>query len=493
MEAHGRPVRVRLAPSPTGPFHVGTARTALFNWLFAKKNGGVFVLRIEDTDPSRSDKKYEREIMDGLSWLSLNWDEGPVFDGEQADGGKPQDYLGDHGPYRQSERKEIYKKYLLRLLEEKKAYYCYCSKEELEAERQSLLSQGLPPKYIGHCRELTAPPAGRTPQVIRFRTPEARVEFKDIVRGNVSFDAALLGDIVIAKDLEAPLFNFAGAIDDELMEISHVIRGEDHISNTPKQILIQRALGFKELHYAHLPLLLAPNRSKLSKRFGETSLLEYRRNGYFPEALVNFLALLGWHPKDDKEIMSRGDLVKEFDLNRVQKGGAVFNEEKLLWLNKEYLKHLPAQRLVECIEPLLRESETEVPREMIERIAVVGRERAKTLKDLVESSRFFFSLPDYDSSLLTWQKNSLPKTKGIVDELLKIITDIGPDKFNRDIFSRHVEELALKEGRGSVFWPLRVALSGQAASPDPMQIVEALDYAEVKRRLGVAKDKIAKT
>ena len=298
----------------------------------------------------RSEKKHEAQIFAGLEWLGLIWDEGPVGKNQEVRS-KEQ---GEYGPYRQSERTAIYKKYLEKLLAEKKAYYCYCSKEDLEAERQVLLAQGLPAKYSGHCRNLTSPPAGKNPNVIRFMTPETKVEFKDIIRGKVSFDAGLFGDIVIAKDLETPLYNFVVVVDDEEMKISHVIRGEDHISNTPKQILFQKALGFTEPEYAHLPLILNPDRSKMSKRFADTAVLDYKDRGYAPEAMINFLALLGWHPTHDKEIFSLEELVKEFDLKRVQKGGAIFNQEKLDWLQKEHMKQVPTDELVRRIEPLLR-------------------------------------------------------------------------------------------------------------------------------------------
>ena len=249
-------IRVRMAPSPTGPLHIGTARTTLSNWLFARSMGGTFILRIEDTDKERSKKEYERELLEGLAWLGIDWDEGPVLDSEK--------YKGDSGPYRQSERTEIIGKYLEKLMAQGDAYYCYCTKEDLEAQRQAMLASGLQPKYNGRCRmylpssqggEDAKPPTDRTPQVIRFKVPEVKVEFKDLIRGKVVFDAALFGDQVIAKDLDSPLYNFAVVVDDELMRISHVIRGEEHISNTPKQILLQRALGLREVIYAHLPLI----------------------------------------------------------------------------------------------------------------------------------------------------------------------------------------------------------------------------------------------
>ena len=254
--------------------HIGSARTAIFNWLFARKYGGKLILRIEDTDKERSEKRYDDELLQGLSWLGLNWDEGPqsVGDADQlALGGEK----GEFGPYRQSERTAIYKKYLQQLIESGDAYYCYCTKEDIEAQRQMMLAQGLPPKYSGHCRNTPAP-EGKSPETIRFKVPEIKVEFKDLVRGKVVFDAALFGDFIIAKDLDTPLYNFAVVVDDSLMQISHVIRGEDHLSNTPKQILMGRALGFAEPIFAHIPLILNPDRSKMSKRYSDTALMNYR-------------------------------------------------------------------------------------------------------------------------------------------------------------------------------------------------------------------------
>ena len=281
-------VRVRLAPSPTGYLHIGTARTALFNYLFAKKHEGQFILRVEDTDIERSEKKYEKDIMDGLRWLGLEWDEGPV---EAATEGQllVNQYKGDFGPYRQSGRTAIYEKYLKKLLDEGHAYYCYCTKEELEAERQAMLSQGLAPKYSGRCRN-GKPSDANDPQIIRFKVPDVRVSFRDMIRGEISFNAGLIGDIAIAKNLQTPLYNFVVVIDDHEMEITHVIRGEDHINNTPKQILFMEALGFSRPHYAHLPLILDPDRSKMSKRYSATAIQEYRNQGYLPEAVINFLA-----------------------------------------------------------------------------------------------------------------------------------------------------------------------------------------------------------
>jgi len=338
-------VRVRIAPAQTGRLHIGTARTALFNYLFAKKYEGVFILRIEDTDPERSKPEYEKDILEGLKWLGIEWDEGP-------------DIGGTYGPYRQSERKEIYSNYLKKLLEENKAYYCFCSQEELEAQRQYQLSIGEAPRYSGKCANLSREIvqkylAEKRSSVIRFRVPIKKVEFEDLIRGHLEFDAGFLGDIVIAKDFSTPLYNFTCVIDDYEMRISHVIRGEDHISNTPKQILIQEALSFPSPKYAHLPLILGPDRAKLSKRHGAVSVSEYKRQGYLPETLINFMAFLGWNPGTEREIYSMASLIKEFALERIQKGGAIFNIKRLDFLNGFYIRGKSIERLTELCLPYL--------------------------------------------------------------------------------------------------------------------------------------------
>lgn len=481
-----KPVRVRFAPSPTGPLHLGGARTALFNWLFARQNQGRFILRIEDTDRERSEKRYEIELMDGLSWLGLNWDEGPTND--------PKKYRGNYGPYRQSERTELYKKYLSRLLQEGKAYYCYCSKEELEAERQAMLAQGLPPKYSGHCRDQGIPPPGKKPQVIRFKTVEAIIEFKDLIRGKVSFNASLFGDLVIAKDIENPLYNFAAVVDDSAMEISHVVRGEEHLSNTPKQILLQKALGFEEPVYAHLPLILGTDRSKLSKRFADVALAEYRRKGFLPEAMVNFLSLLGWHPKDEREILTLDELVGEFDLKRVQKGGAIFNQEKLEWLQKERLKGLTTEEMVNTLVPLLKEKKIVSEKKFLKKVVEVERGRIKTLTldEFLNLAGFFFNLPDYKADLLVWQKEPISKIKNILSEILSKFNAVIVKSLGREEILNLLSDIIAREGRGTVLWPLRVALSGLAASPDPLEIVDILGIDESKRRIELAIDKIKK-
>lgn len=476
------PIRVRLAPSPTGSLHIGTARTALFNWLFAKQNQGQFVLRIEDTDKERSEKKYEVEILEALTWLGLNWNEGPNLESSGD--------VGTFGPYRQSERIAIYRKYLEKLLAEKKAYYCYCTKEELEAQKQSMASEGLPAKYNGHCRNLTDPPKNKEPQVIRFLTPEKRVEFVDLIRGKVSFDSSLFGDMVIAKDAENPLYNFAVVIDDEEMAISHVIRGEDHLSNTPKQILMQEALGFKNPTYGHLPLILAADRSKLSKRYAETSLLEYRKNGYLPEAVLNFMALLGWHPEGDDEVLTPEQMIEKFDIKKIQKSGAIFNPEKLAWLNSQHIKILSNEKILDIIRPNLEKENIQADKEFILKIIGIEKNRLKNLADFIPQTDFFFRLPDYETKLLKWKDETLPDVEINLSRAKKALEAIDPKNFTSENIKTGLEAIVDPKSRGQIYWPLRAALSGKQASPDPIEIAAILGQTETITRIQTAISKI---
>ena len=342
-------MRVRFAPSPTGPFHIGGARSALFNWLLAKKNNGKFILRIENTDLDRSTIESEENIKDALKWLGITWDEGI-------------DVGGDFGPYKQTERLDIYKEYTDKLLAEGKAYHCFCTDEELESERQTLMAQEKMPIYQGKCRNLTQEQktellaAGRKPTV-RFKTPEnQQIIFDDMVRGTVSFDSNGVGDFVIVKSDGIPVYNYAVVLDDALMKITHVIRAEEHLSNTPRQIVLYEALEFKLPTFGHISLILGKDRTKMSKRHGATSVEQYRKLGYLPEAIVNFLALLGWAPDSEQEIFSTEELINLFSMDRVAKNPAVFDIDKLNWLNSNYIKNAEAALILELALPHLVEA-----------------------------------------------------------------------------------------------------------------------------------------
>ncbi|MDD6958848.1 MAG: glutamate--tRNA ligase, partial [Dialister sp.] len=331
-------LKVRFAPSPTGPFHIGGARSALFNWLVARHADGTFLVRIEDTDLKRSTKESEENIKDSLKWLGMNWDEGI-------------DVGGPHGPYRQTERLDLYKKEVQRLLDEGKAYYCYCSAEELEKSRKAQLDAGKTPIYDEHCRHLTEEEKakyeaeGRKP-VVRLKVRKDGVfAFDDMVRGHVEFQAAGVGDFIIMKSDGIPVYNFAVVIDDAFMEVTHVIRAEEHLSNTPRQLAIYEALGYKPPKFGHISLILGEDHKKMSKRHGATSVTEYRNMGYLPEAVVNYLALLGWTPKGEQEIFTEEELIKQFSMKRVSSNDAVFDINKLNWINFQYMKKLDADQL----------------------------------------------------------------------------------------------------------------------------------------------------
>jgi len=471
-------IRVRIAPSPTGFLHVGTARAALFNFLYARKHGGTFIVRIEDTDAVRSEKRFEENIIAGLTWLGLMWDEGP-------------DVGGLYGPYRQSERKDLYKTHLSALLERDLAYHCFCTKEELEAQKSYMLASGIPPKYSGQCAMLERDVVAHrikegVPSVIRFRATAKKLAFVDGVKGKIEVDTALIGDFTIAKGIDEPLYNFTAAIDDELMRISHVIRGEDHISNTPKQILIQEALGFHTPVYAHLPLILGPDKSKLSKRHGAASILEYRDEGYLPEALANFLAFLGWHPGGEKEFYSCEELTLQFDINQVNKSNAVFNIQKLEWFNAHYIRQKSDEELrALCLPYLLKAGAVDALMDMekVRKIVVLQKERLKKLADIVPLSAFFFTLKDYAAETLIWKKSNRATTIESLMASCVALEAVDAAHFTADEIKDALTAVAARFGNGETLWPVRVALSGMEASPGPVEIADVLGKEETIKRM----------
>lgn len=460
-EDESEKVVVRFAPSPTGFLHLGSARTALFNALFARQRGGTFILRIEDTDTSRNEKKYEESIMSGLSWLGINHD----------------------AIYRQSERGGVYREHLEKMIDTGDAYI---AKEE----------------------------TGERSEVIRFRNPGKDVTFTDLVRGEVTMNTADLGDFVIARDLESPLYHLAVSVDDAEMEVTHVIRGDDGISNTPRQILIQEAMGATRPVYAHIPLILGPDRSKLSKRHGAASVDEYRDHGYLPEAMNNFLAFLGWNPGTEQEVFTYDELITAFDISKVGKGGAIFNEEKLKWFNREHMNRLSKDKKEKGVEEILLETYdaskvkaclSKITPLLLERISVWNELRTMVDEGEVQ---FYFEQPEYDAVLLLSKKDYKKATNDEeikklreetlrhLEELRERLNDSGfVDEnragFTKDVVKDAVWSYAEEKGKGAVLWPMRVALSGRERSPDPFALAEFFGAVETERRLEVALSKLA--
>jgi nondiscriminating glutamyl-tRNA synthetase len=492
-------VRVRIAPSPTGPLHIGTARTALFNFLFARHEGGTFVLRLEDTDVARSTLEYERDILDNLHWLGLEWDEGPEVAGMPA--------KGPFGPYRQMQRLDHYKAAADRLLAEDKAYYCYCTQEELAADRAEQEAAHQPPHYVGRCARLTPDERrakeaeGRKP-VIRFRVGTGVVAFDDIVRGQVEIDTtAIGGDLVIVRSDGTPLYHFTVVVDDIEMEISHVIRGEDHLSNTPKHILLFRALGAEVPAFAHLPLILNPDRTKMSKRKSQTAVAAFREEGFVPEAFVNFLALLGWASGTEEEIFSLDELVERFDLAHVHSAGAVFDRERLEWLNGQWIRKLSDDDLVERALPFLI-SDLEKARDDGQVVHIptaddlrplmpMIRERLPTLSAVGPLVDFLF-IEDLrvDPEMLIPKKWDAATTAEALKAARQVIAEVGEVSFEVDELEGPLRRLAEERGWkvGDLFMAIRVAVTSRTAAPPLFDTLVALGYERTLERLDAARE-----
>ncbi len=440
-------IRVRFAPSPTGFVHVGNARTALFNWLFAKKSGGRFILRIEDTDVERSTKEYEAQLLQDLRWLGLDWDEGP-------------DVGGPYGPYRQSERLHLYRQHALKLIEEGKAYYCFCSPEELEEERKKAMQEGRPYVYSGKCRNIPLQEAKRRVEAgekasVRFKVPErGTLEFDDLVRGRLSFDLSLIGDFIILRSNGMPSYNYAVVIDDRYMKITHVIRGEDHISNTPKQILIYEAFGWEKPKFAHLSMVLGPDRSRLSKRHGATSLGQFRQEGYLPEALMNYLALLGWSPPDGKELLTKQELIKRFSLDKVSRASAVFDYGKLRWLNHQHMRLLPAEELAERLLPFVEDKLPDADRDFLRLCAQLLLDSSYTLKEMALQ---LFALLEFEPAAKDEKASEIIRGKG--REIILAFADKVKKGRRVEQVLREVSKETGARGK-ELYLPLRVAITG---------------------------------
>ncbi len=516
-------IKTRYAPSPTGFLHIGGLRTALYCYLIAKQNGGKFLLRVEDTDQKRSVEGAVENMINSLHWAGLNIDEGVDLDKE----GKIVQ-TGDKGPYIQSQRLEIYKKHADELLERGEAYHCFCTAERLAEMKDYQQKNKLPTGYDGHCRDLDVEEVKKKlvagePSVIRMKMPkEGETTFTDLIRGEVTFKNELIDDQVLIKTDGFPTYHLAVVIDDHFMEITHVIRGEEWLSSTPKHLQLYKYFGWTPPLFAHLSLLLNADKSKLSKRQGDVAVEDYIKKGYLPEAMINFVAFLGWNPGTEQELFTLEELVKEFKIEKINKSGAVFNLDKLNWYNQQYTKKWSNEDLagwagVHLMELLFSKENIPVPtmpKELTDenmeamgkpflmirdkyaplliKAVALERERISTMSELVEAIKFIIKLPDYDGSLLVWKKSSAEEVKKILPELAEFLNTNFVQEWNKENLEAEVKKWIGEKGyqNGSVLWPLRVALSGQDKSPGPFEIAEVLGKEETISRINLAIGKI---
>ena len=461
-------VRVRFAPSPTGALHIGGVRTALFNWLFARHLGGTFILRIEDTDRTRSTDESIKIILDGMKWLGLDWDE---------------------GPFRQTDRMDIYRAHVDKLMKEGKAYYCYCTPEELEARRKEAMASGRPPKYDRKCRSLAAPVPGRTPAVRFLSSDEGQTIVRDLIRGAVTFENQQLDDLIILRSDGLPTYNFAVVVDDVTMKISHVIRGDDHLNNTPRQIQLYQAFGYEPPQFAHLPMILGPDKTKLSKRHGATAVTEYIDLGYLPEALVNYLARLGWS-HGDQEIFSRQELIDTFALENVGKAPSVFNPEKLLWLNHHYIQQADHGRLAQLVLDLLKKDAVVKPGAepdlaWFKKLVAILTERSHTLVEM-KTGALPFIVDQITMDEKAKAKQLTTEVAPLLAELTGRLKSVEPFIHSEieKVFSALVAEKGIKLGK--LAQPVRVALTGGTVSPGIFEVIEVMGKDKVIRRIEAA-------
>jgi glutamyl-tRNA synthetase len=476
-----------MAPSPTGPLHIGTARTSLYNYLFARHVGGTYVMRIEDTDLARSTPDYERDIIENLHWLGITWDEGP-----QVAGGED---LGEYGPYRQSQRWDLFEREAQRLLESGAAYHCWCTPDELETVRRQQERDHEPPRYNGRCLSLTDAERaafeaeGRKP-AIRFRVAPEVVIFDDLIRGEVEFDNALLGDFVIVRANGVPLYHFVVVVDDEAMRISHVIRGEDHLSNTPKHIALIRALGYSEPRFGHIPLILNPDRSKMSKRKSQTDMTAFREQGYLPEAMVNFLAFLGWSPGTEEEIFTLEELATRFEIEDVHSAGAIFDQDRLDYLNGVYIRHLTDEQLALRLRPFLPST---LDDESVLRVVPLIKERLVRLGDATELVAFLTETDEdvasrYEPELLVPKGRTPAEVARSLELAIETLSGLSHDDFAADELEARCRNAAEDAGwkPGDFFRPIRVAVTGRSVSPPLFGSMELLGRDRTLARLQAA-------
>jgi nondiscriminating glutamyl-tRNA synthetase len=485
-------VRVRMAPSPTGPLHIGTARTSLYNYLFARHVGGTYVLRVEDTDLARGTQEWERDIIDNLHWLGISWDEGP-----QAAGGED---IGPYAPYRQSQRMELYAGEAARLLESGDAYQCWCTHEELEAVRREQERNHEAPRYNGRCLRLTDADRasfaadGRKPAV-RFRVPAETIRFDDLIRGEVEFDNGLLGDFVIMRGDGMPLYHFVVVVDDQAMAITHVVRGEDHLSNTPKHIALLRALGYREPRFGHIPLILNPDRSKMSKRKSQTAITDFREQGYLPEAMVNFLAFLGWSPGTEEEIFNLAELVERFEIGEVHKAGAVFDKDRLDHLNGVYIRALTDAQLALRLRPYLPAT---LDDQSLLRLAPLLKERLARLADATELAAFLTESDEqiaalYEPELLVPKGRSAEETRGALAAARDTLAAVAEPDFASEELESLCRAAAEAHGwkAGDFFRPIRVAVTGRVVSPPLFGSMELLGRERTLARIERAVERLS--
>jgi len=485
-------LRVRFAPSPTGFLHVGSLRTALYNYLTAKKHGGDFILRIEDTDQTRYVEGAVERLIFVLNKIGLAYDEGPYLENGVVK------EKGNFGPYFQSKRTEIYRKYAAELIKKDRGYYCFCSAERLEDSRRKQEINHESTMYDGLCRDLSKEKIENNlkremPYVIRLKMPkEGIIKFKDLIRGEVEFENKLIDDQVLIKSDGFPTYHLANVVDDHLMKIALVIRGEEWLSSTPKHIFMYQAFGWEAPQFAHTSLLLNPDKSKLSKRQGDVAVEDFLKMGYLPEALLNFMAFLGWNPGTEEEIFTLSELIETFDISKVQKAGAIFNLVKLNWLNAEYLKRKKLDDLLILAMPYLKEAGINLEKmeqTKIKAILSLARERLEKLSDLPKAVRYFFEKPNYEKELLIWKKSDMATTKKRIETLVSFY-----DTYNKTWIKEGIEketlELIQKENldNGATLWPLRAALSGREKSPGPFEIAAILGREETIKRLKIAEN-----
>ncbi|MBI4262191.1 glutamate--tRNA ligase [Candidatus Uhrbacteria bacterium] len=489
-------IRVRFAPSPTGFLHIGGLRTALYNFLFARKNGGTFILRIEDTDQTRLVEGAVESLLKTLAWAGLEPDEGPHVENSQFPISNSQiSERGSHGPYVQSKRLDIYKKYAAQLLEQGSAYECFCSSERLLELRQQQTAARKAPRYDGLCLRLTDERRAELRQtitpVLRLKIPgEGSTTFDDLIHGSIQVENAEIDHQVLMKSDGFPTYHLANVVDDHLMEISHVIRGEEWLPSTPKHILLYKAFGWASPEFAHVPLLLNPDKSKLSKRQGDVAVEDYIQKGYLREALINFVALLGWNPKGDQELYTIDELISLFDIAKVNKGGAMLNLEKLEWMNGSYIRKLPLATLTDLCLPFLSESAHVLPREQQEAIVALEQERLKTIPEISEKIGYLFTdALVYEPELLLWKKMTREEVITRLTHLESVLAGIDGGVWT----AKNIEEkirayiAAHTLGLGETLWPMRAALSAQKASPGPFAIAAILGKERTLARIAQAR------